>query len=469
MPIKKTRYLHIIPLSEQHPLLARFTSIAHLPYSLLFDSAGNDTAVNRFSIMAWQPSWVYTLNQKRLIKTFPASHETLFIQGDPTTELDKALQAHIDGIEIAPGSEGLAAHLPFQNGIAGLMNYDAGREYLHIPTEKQAYQTPDLCIGLYPHSIILDHQCAEQYYCCLTDSPDSASVDLSSIPLADEDNPEPKFAIIADWQANMTAAEYAERFEKIQYHLVAGDCYQANFAQRFETSFEGDPFAIYQCLREANHAPFSAFMRLPRSAIISVSPERFLSVKDKHVETKPIKGTRPRSADAKIDSENAADLLSAEKDRAENLMIVDLLRNDLSKHCEPSSVAVPALFELESYAAVHHLVSTVTGKLAQHHTPLQLLQGAFPGGSITGAPKFRAMEIIEDLEPSLRSIYCGSMLYVGWQQDMDSSICIRTLLAEQNKLYCWAGGGIVIDSNCDAEYQESLDKVARILPVLERR
>ena len=186
------------------------------------------------------------------------------------------------------------------------------------------------------------------------------------------------------------------------------------------------------------------------------------------METKPIKGTRPRFVDAKQDKASADALLAAEKDRAENLMIVDLLRNDLSKHCKPGTVEVPALFALESYEAVHHMVSTVTGELNDDASPLDLLAGAFPGGSITGAPKIRAMEIIDELEPHRRNVYCGSIFYLGFRQDMDSSILIRTLLAEQGNLYCWAGGGIVVDSQPDEEYQETLDKVSRILPTLKQ-
>ena len=192
-----------------------------------------------------------------------------------------------------------------------------------------------------------------------------------------------------------------------------------------------------------------------------------MQVKGKQVETKPIKGTRKRDKDPERDSALSEELLGSEKDKAENLMIVDLLRNDLSKHCEPHSVTVPQLFALESYPAVHHMVSTVLGTLKQRVSPLLLLKGAFPGGSITGAPKLRAMQIIAELEPDKRSIYCGSIGYIGVKNDMDTNICIRTVLAENNHLYCWAGGGIVLDSDIESEYQESLDKVARILPILE--
>jgi para-aminobenzoate synthetase component 1 len=219
-------------------------------------------------------------------------------------------------------------------------------------------------------------------------------------------------------------------------------------------------------LTKVNKAPFSSFIRLPKSCVLSVSPERFLLIKDGHVVTKPIKGTRKRSKDPIVDKALSDALLQSEKDRAENLMIVDLLRNDLSKHCKAHSVKVPHLFALESYPAVHHMVSTVTGELKPSSGPFDLFAGAFPGGSITGAPKVRAMQIIQELEPDKRSIYCGSIGYVGVRNDMDTSICIRTLLAEDGNLHCWAGGGIVLDSEARDEYQESYDKVAKILPVL---
>jgi para-aminobenzoate synthetase component 1 len=272
----------------------------------------------------------------------------------------------------------------------------------------------------------------------------------------------------------MSQEQYTEKLSCISSYLQAGDCYQINLAQRFSASYIGDEWQAYQQLRVANHAPFSAFIRLVDSVVMSISPERFLSVNEQVVQTKPIKGTRPRFNDPIQDQQQIESLLNTEKDRAENLMIVDLLRNDLSKHCQPGSVNVPELFKLESFAAVHHLVSTVTGKLKTSSSVMDLLQGAFPGGSITGAPKIRAMQIIDELEPNNRNIYCGSIGYLGILGDMDTNICIRTLLCEksseqsnnQQTIHCWAGGGIVLDSNAKDEYQESLDKVSKILPVL---
>ena len=265
----------------------------------------------------------------------------------------------------------------------------------------------------------------------------------------------------------MDKNQYVDKIAQVNAYLRSGDCYQVNLAQRFDAPYSGDEYQAYLRLRGANKAPFSAFIRIPEAVIISISPERFLSVDSQgKVQTKPIKGTRPRSPDNAIDQQNIQALRGSSKDQAENLMIVDLLRNDLSKSCQPHSVSVPALFEIESFAAVHHLVSTVTGQLAEQQTALSLLRGAFPGGSITGAPKIRAMEIIEELEPQRRNIYCGSIGYLGIDGDMDTSICIRTLLLENSHLYCWAGGGIVLDSTALDEYQESLDKVCKILPVL---
>ncbi|WMR32327.1 anthranilate synthase component I family protein, partial [Metapseudomonas otitidis] len=202
-------------------------------------------------------------------------------------------------------------------------------------------------------------------------------------------------------------------------------------------------------------------------AIVSLSPERFIRLSQGQVETRPIKGTRPRGLTPDEDLAQADDLLGSPKDRAENLMIVDLLRNDLGRSCRIGSVRVPELFALESYPNVHHLVSAVRGELAEGKDALDLLAGSFPGGSITGAPKIRAMEIIDELEPTRRSIYCGSLLYLDVRGEMDSSIAIRTLLVKDGQASCWGGGGIVADSDWQAEYRESITKVQVLLRTLE--
>ncbi|MDQ4146663.1 MAG: anthranilate synthase component I family protein, partial [Pseudomonadota bacterium] len=218
-----------------------------------------------------------------------------------------------------------------------------------------------------------------------------------------------------------------------------------------------------------NPAPYGAYLNTPYAQILSASPEQFLKVHDGLVETRPIKGTSARSPDATQDRLAAAWLQNSIKDRAENLMIVDLLRNDIGKNCVPGSVKVPKLFSLESFATVHHLVSTVTGRLVPGRDSLDLLRGCFPGGSITGAPKLRAMEIIEELEPHRRGVYCGAIGYFGFDGRMDTNIAIRTLVHNKGSMRFWAGGGIVADSKLEAEYQETFDKVAAMLRLLEQK
>ena len=276
------------------------------------------------------------------------------------------------------------------------------------------------------------------------------------------------FQLTTPWQSNMQPEQYHEKFEQVQNYLLSGDCYQINLAQRFSAEYTGNEFQAYCALRQENKAPFSAFLRFENSAILSISPERFLRLVDNKVQSKPIKGTRPRHENAAIDQANADELQNASKDKAENLMIVDLLRNDISRVCTPGSVKVPALFVIESFPAVHHLVSTVEGELNPKYDANDLLRAAFPGGSITGAPKIRAMDIIEELEPNQRSVYCGSIGYISACGNMDTSITIRTLVCHQQQIHCWAGGGVVIDSNVDSEYQETYDKVNKILPILSK-
>ena len=241
-----------------------------------------------------------------------------------------------------------------------------------------------------------------------------------------------------------------------------------NYTQRFSSHYQGDAWQAYVSLRERCPTPFASFIRVSeQQAIVSMSPERFLQVQQRQVEARPIKGTRARGATSAEDLALASELLASEKDRAENLMIVDLLRNDLGRYCSTGSIQVPELFALESYPNVHHMVSSVTGSLAADYDALDLLFGSFPGGSITGAPKRRAMQIIAELEASVRSIYCGSIFYLDSRGEMDSSITIRSLLANQGEISCWGGGGIVYGSNPADEYQESLQKVQLLMDTLE--
>ena len=343
-----------------------------------------------------------------------------------------------------------------------LFGYDLGRRFETLPQRaEQDLATPDMAVGIYDWALIADHHQQKLTLISLTDAGQRWQwLQAQAIP-------QPKgFALTSDWQSNLSFDEYAARFAQVQQYIQAGDCYQVNLAQRFQASYHGDEWLAFLRLNRDNRAPFSAFIRLPKSVILSLSPERFLSLQQKEIETRPIKGTLPRLADPEADRLQAEKLAHAEKDRAENLMIVDLLRNDIGRVAEPGSVSVPELFVVEAFPAVHHLVSTVRARLPQHLTATDLLRACFPGGSITGAPKIRAMEIIEELEPQRRNAWCGSIGYISLCGRMDTSITIRTLIAENQHLYCAAGGGLVADSDVELEYQETFHKVNRILPSL---
>jgi para-aminobenzoate synthetase component 1 len=257
-----------------------------------------------------------------------------------------------------------------------------------------------------------------------------------------------------------------EAVEKVREYIRNGDIFQANLSQRFEVSLATNPYAIYRRLRSINPAPFAAYLNFDDVKIISASPERFLKLDGDIIQTRPIKGTRPRGKTAVEDERLANELLSSEKDRAENVMIVDLERNDLGRVASYGSVIVPELTALESYATVFHLTSTVEGRLADGKDRVDLLKATFPGGSISGAPKVRAMEIIEEIEPTRRSVYTGAIGYLGFDGGMDLNIAIRTIMAVRNKMYFQAGGGIVFDSDPESEYNETLDKASALMQAL---
>ncbi len=285
----------------------------------------------------------------------------------------------------------------------------------------------------------------------------------------------PHFAVEGGWwrpaldlRSSFTHAGYVAAVARVREYILAGDIFQANLSQRFDAPLEESPWSLYRRLRTRNAAPFAAFLDFPDVTVLSASPERFLSVDERgQVETRPIKGTRPRGVGPEHDAALGQALSESAKDRAENLMIVDLMRNDLSRVCLPGSVRVQELFALERYATVHHLVSTVAGRLAPGRDALDLLRATFPGGSITGAPKLRAMEIITELEASARGVYCGSVGYLSVTGALDTSIAIRTVVVRDGRLCFSAGGGIIADSDPEQEYRETLDKARGIIDVLD--
>jgi para-aminobenzoate synthetase component 1 len=270
-----------------------------------------------------------------------------------------------------------------------------------------------------------------------------------------------------DLRSTFTHAGYLTAVGRVREYIIAGDIFQANLSQRFEAVLPEPPFDLYRRLRLKNPAPFAAYLGFSDLTVLSASPERFLRLNDqRQVETRPIKGTRPRGLGPMHDAALGRALAESAKDRAENVMIVDLLRNDLSRVCRPGTVRVPELFALEQHPTVHHLVSTVVGELATGKEAVDLIRATFPGGSITGAPKVRAMEIIAELEPTQRGVYCGSICYISATGAMDSSIVIRTYLALRGQVYFQAGGGIVADSDVELEYRETLDKARALIEVL---
>ncbi|MFB1487142.1 MULTISPECIES: aminodeoxychorismate synthase component I [unclassified Thiocapsa] len=359
--------------------------------------------------------------------------------------------------------------LPFCGGAIGYFAYDLARRLERLPNlAEDAEGIPEMAVGIYDWALVVDHaRCRSRLV-----AQDSARLEevfgrLIRVLSA----PAPAagvFRVLAPVRSNLSRGDYRSAFDRIRSYLYEGDCYQVNFAQRFAAPAQGDAWQAYKGLRRLNPAPFGAYLATPDCRILCSSPERFLQVRGDRVETKPIKGTRGRGTHPAEDRLLAESLRQSTKDRAENLMIVDLLRNDLSKVCAIGSVHVPTLFQVESYTRVHHLVSTVCGRLAEGRNAVDLLRACFPGGSITGAPKLRAMEIIEELEPHRRGVYCGAIGYLGYDGAMDTNIAIRTLVHSAGVVRLWAGGGIVADSDPEAEYRETFDKAAPLLDLLQR-
>lgn len=424
---------------------------------MLLESAGPLGADNGFDIITADP--LATLETRGEVTTLRVGANISKHHADPLALLAHTQQQLLGELELC------ATHLPFIGGALGLFGYDLGRRFERLPEQAAAdIAVPDMAVGIYDWALLRNVATGDWQ---LVHWGDEAGLAKRLAWLEQQQTkPAPAFALQGSWQSNMSRPEYGEKFARIQEYLAAGDCYQINLTQRFSAPYQGDEWQAYCLLATANKAPFSAFIRLPESALLSLSPERFLLLDGRHIETKPIKGTRPRHPDPATDRQVARELAQADKDRSENLMIVDLLRNDIGRVSRPGSVSVPHLFAVESFPAVHHLVSTIHGELDARWQGVDLLRACFPGGSITGAPKIRAMEIIEELEPQRRNAYCGSIGYLSQHGRMDTSICIRTLIAEAGRLHCWAGGGIIADSDADSEYQETYDKVARILPPL---
>jgi para-aminobenzoate synthetase component 1 len=402
---------------------------------------------------------------------------------------------------VAPhATESVPGLPPFQGGAAGYVAYGWSRALERLPLPRcDDLALPDVVFGVYDWVLAWDHDTSSAWLIS-TGLPETASARRAQRAssraaavrerLRSADSPRavvpprrdtrhlaqqaPSHAMVGGWwhpnlalRSSFTHDGYVEAIARVREYILAGDIYQANLSQRFEAPLSEPPWTLYRRLRCINPAPFAAFLDFPDVVVLSASPERFLRVDaGGHVETRPVKGTRPRGLGPEHDAALGAALEESAKDQAENLMIVDLMRNDLSRVCAPGSVHVPELFTLERYATVHHLVSTVVGELAAGMDALDLLRAAFPGGSITGVPKVRAMEIIAELEPSERGVYCGTIGYWSLTGELDSSIAIRTAVAQAGRVYFSAGGGIVADSDPEQEYRETLDKARGLIDAL---
>lgn len=431
-----------------------FAPLSTSPWAMMLHSGFADHPHSRYDIIVAQPCT--TLVTRGDVTVVSDAEKTETSSDDPLRLLQKVLAD-------CPFSDIPLPDLPFIGGAVGLWGYDLGRRFENLPQRAlNDISVPDMAVGIYDWALIVDHHRQVVTLLCYGD----VNARLAWLQQQQAPTVAP-FALTSRWQSNMSRQQYGEKFRQVQAYLQSGDCYQVNLAQRFQASYQGDEWQAFVRLNRANRAPFSAFLRLDDSAIMSLSPERFIQLEQGHIQTRPIKGTLPRLEDPIADAEQAKRLAHSPKDRAENLMIVDLMRNDIGRVAVPGSVRVPELFVVEPFPAVHHLVSTITATLPPALHATDLLRAAFPGGSITGAPKVRAMEIIDELEPHRRNAWCGSIGYLSVCGNMDTSITIRTVTASEGTLYCSAGGGLVADSEEGAEYQETFDKVNRILSQLE--
>jgi para-aminobenzoate synthetase component 1 len=434
-----------------------FSRLRRLDGAIWLDSGKPRSRQGRFDILSALPQWrLETRGHETLLSTARGVRQPC--SGDPFVAGDELLA------EMGLVSQDFA-YLPFVGGLMGYWQYDLG-----LAADGPCLQSPaatTMRLGWYGWGLVIDHQARRGWLIFHPRCDPKIRIRITETLQSTDKKEQIEFTITRPFRSNTTRADYLDTVRRIGDYISAGDCYQVNYAQRFSAGYRGDPWAAYRKLRQAVPSPYGAYLDWEGEALLCASPERFLKVSLGQVETKPIKGTIARGRTLAEDEENAISLMNSGKDRAENLMIVDLLRNDLGKHCVPGSIKVPKLFALESFANVHHLVSTVTGTLAPGSTPLQLLRDAFPGGSITGAPKKRAMEIIAELETAPRGLYCGSIGYMSATGRLDSNIAIRTLVASGDEIHCWGGGGIVADSVAEREYEESLQKVAVLMKTLE--
>ena len=447
----------VIPISCTDPADA-FRALSGQPWSMLLDSAAPHPAHGRYSYIAAEPfRTLESLDGRAYLDGQPAA-------GDPFAVLAEELARH-------PRPAGPPGPAPFCGGAVGFIGYEAGLRLERVHSRPpNAGGQPEMAFGFYDAVAAFDH--AERRAWVIAARPEAEGRARALAARLESGGAPPLGPVpTAPWRSELARDNYMERVERVLEYIRAGDIYQANFTQRFlaERPAGLDVYALYRRLRAISPAPFAAYLDCgPRLRITSASPERFIRLNASgEIETRPIKGTRPRHADPAADAAAAAELAASVKDRAENLMITDLLRNDLARVSAVGSVRVPVLYGLESFASVHHLVSVVTARLRPGLGAVDLLRAALPGGSITGAPKIRAMQIIDELEVARRGAYCGSVAWIGFDGAMDSSIVIRTLSITPEAVIAQAGGGIVADSDPAEEHEEMMVKIRAQLRALE--
>jgi len=404
-------------------------ALADFPYTLFLDSSRLSHPLSQWSFLCWNPSEIITVkNNQVFLNSIPVQTDNLF----------EFLQSFLQ-IYNRQSDE----TIPFTGGLAGYFGYDLGFSLNPIEPKNNSH-FPDTVLGVYTNILSTNHHTGESWL--IGEEPDLSN------HRAVQYKPQH-----VTWQSDKSDKEFCTDIQMILDEIEAGEVYQVNLSRNYQADLPSDfhPFSHYKILRETNSAPYSAYLHADDFHLLSCSPERFLTVKDKQVETRPIKGTLPITESVEKLSQNP-------KERAENIMVVDLLRNDLSKSCKLNSVQVPKLCDIEEFEGLYHMVSTVTGALAENETPLTLLKKSFPGGSITGAPKIAAMKTINNLEENPRGPYCGAMGYIGFDGSMDMNILIRTLLIKDGKASLNVGSGIVYDSVPEKELAETKQKAQKI-------
>ena len=476
------------PLVEEvfTPLTAPelFELIQDNPYSFFLDSGMDPQRLGRYSFLGSEPFLIMSSRGSEITLVRGQEHEVQ--HGNPFDTMGKLLETY--KLDHCP------APIPFLGGAVGYFSYDLCHFIERLPsTAIDDLQLPESYFAFYNTVVAFDHL-ERKIYLVATGFPETeerqrlrrarmrlekmkawlyaASPSQESSLTRRERLGEGEFQPIQEnrrvlLKSNFTPEEYIKAVDRVREYIAAGDVFQVNLSQRFEADLKIPPYKLYKRLRMVNPAPFAGYLNFQGVTIVSASPERFLKVEGDLVETRPIKGTRPRGKDPVEDERLAQELTHSTKDRAENMMIVDLERNDLGRVCHYGTVKVTELAILETFPTVFHLTSTVVGRLRRGKSNIDLLKATFPGGSITGAPKVRAMEIIDELEPTKRSIYTGSIGYLSFNEDMDINIVIRTFLIKEGKAYFQVGGGIIYDSDSETEYMETLDKAKALILALQ--